>query len=133
MFEAWTLRQESVKDKDEKLSNAVRALSDSQKASYFKEYNKLLKDPDTFAVLNWFFLAGLHHFYLGKFARGFMNLGVMSLGIISLFQAPQIGFVLVGGIILIEMPALFRSQIIVESHNTNLGQQILESRNRTLT
>ncbi|MFT4862125.1 MAG: TM2 domain-containing membrane protein YozV [Pseudohongiellaceae bacterium] len=127
MFEAWTLRQESVNADDEKLRSAVRALTDPQRAEFFKQYNKALKDPDTFAVLNWFFLAGLHHFYLGRFIRGSLNLLIMALGIVLLFSTPTIGSVLIAGIILIEIPALFRSQIIVENYNTNLGRRILNS------
>ncbi len=127
MFEAWTLRQESVHADDEKLRSAIRALTDPQRAEFFKKYNKALKDPDTFAVLNWFFLAGLHHFYLGRFIRGSLNLLIMVFGMALLFSTPIIGSALIAGIVLIEMPALFRSQIIVENYNTNLGRRILDT------
>lgn len=126
MFEAWTLRQNSIKAEEEELREKVRALEDSKKAEYFRNYNHLLKDPDTYAVLNWFFLTGLHHFYLGKYLRGSINFLVMITGTGLLFTQPHIGIVLIASIVLIELPALFRSQIIVADHNTKLGRRILE-------
>ena len=126
MLEAWTLRQDSVRAEEEQLRKAIRDLPDPDRESFFRRYNKVLKDPDTYAVLNWFFLTGLHHFYLGKYFRGTVNLVVMILGFILLFVKPLPGILLVSGIVLIEIPALFRSQIIVANHNNRLGQRILE-------
>jgi len=126
MFEAWILKSDSVKAEDERLREIVRNLEDSVRATYFREYNRLLKDPDTYAVLNWFFLAGLHHFYLGKLLRGMINLLIMLLGVALLFSDPLVGLALITIVVIIELPALFRSQIIVANHNTKTGLRLLE-------
>lgn len=125
MLEAWTLKYDLVKTEEEKLRETIRKMDDSSRSDYYKQYNRLLKDPDTYAVLNWFFLAGIHHFYLGKYLRGSINLIAMLLGILLLFTDPVLGVLVIVGIIVIELPALFRSQIIVANHNTKTGFQLL--------
>ena len=76
-------------------------------------------------MLNWLFMAGLHHFYLGKFAAGAANLGLMLAGLALLFVLPWLGGALVGLVLLSEVPALFRSQTIAADHNTRLGEVTL--------
>ena len=126
MFEAWTLREDSVKTEEEQLRETVRSLEDQDRATFYRIYNKTLKDPDTYAVLNWLFLAGLHHFYLGKFVRGTINIIIMIFGLYYLFVIPLFGIILIFGVSLIEIPALFRSQLVVTNHNVRLGFSILE-------
>lgn len=126
MLEAFTLKQRQVREDDERLRETIRGLSDAERSDFYRSYNESIRDPDTYAVLNWFFLAGLHHFYLGRFFRGSLNLLVMVLGIFFLLSKPELGFILIAGILLIEIPALFRSQIIVEHHNIQAGWKILE-------
>lgn len=125
MLEAWTLRHAAVKADEDQLRESLRALSDDQRAAYFREYNHRLKDPDTYAVLNWFFLAGLHHMYLGRYLRGVFNLLVMAAGLTLLAFQPVIGGLMIAAVLVIELPALFRSQVIVEDYNVKLGQEIL--------
>lgn len=133
MFEEWTLKSDTVKAEEERLREIVRNLEDSVRAKYFKEYNRVLKDPDTYAVLNWFFLAGLHHLYLGNILRGVINFLVMLLGISLLFSNPLVGIVMISGVVLMEIPALFRSQIIVANHNTKAGFRLLEKEHVTIS
>lgn len=124
MFEAYSLRAESVHEAAESLRHKVEGLSNSQRAEYYAQYTHALKDPDTYAVLNWVFLAGLHHFYLQHYLRGLLNLGVMTIGIAICFVLPMLGGALILLITLVELPALFRSQLIVEAHNVELGIDI---------
>lgn len=124
MFEAYSLRSESVHEAAESLRHKVEGLSSAQRAEYYAHYSRAIKDPDTYAVLNWVFLAGLHHFYLEHYLRGFLNLSVMVVGIALCFAVPVLGGSLILFIILVELPALFRSQLIVEAHNIGLGFDI---------
>ncbi|MFO7553126.1 MAG: TM2 domain-containing protein [Haliea sp.] len=126
MFEALTLKRRQVREGDEKLREAIRSLPDSERSDFYRRYNAAIRDPDTYAVLNWFFLAGLHHFYLGKLARGSLNLVVMTAGISFLLLQPGLGLALIAGILLIEIPALLRSQIIVEHYNIQIGWKLLK-------
>lgn len=126
MFEAYTLREEDVKQQTEALRRKVESLSSEQRSRYFSQYSKLVKDPDTYATLNWFFLAGLHHFYLGNVLQGILNLGVMLIGVALCFVMPVIGASLIALIFLIELPALFRSQIISDYDNNQRGLHLVE-------
>jgi TM2 domain-containing membrane protein YozV len=85
-----------------------------------------VKDPDTYAALNWLFLAGLHHFYLGRTGRGLVNLGVFAAGVAAIvFGAWVVGLVLILGVTAIELPALFRAERIVMDYNNRLTERLL--------
>lgn len=126
MFEAFTLREESVRKEAEQLRHKVETLSSQQRVEYYTCFNEKVKDPDTYATLNWFFLTGLHHIYLGNYVQGLINLCVMLVGLALCFSSPLFGACLIALIILLELPALFRSQIIVEHENNQLGQRLYE-------
>lgn len=120
------LKQEEVDAEEESLRKAARELSEEQRAEFYRQAGKVAKDPDTYAALNWFFIAGLHHFYLGRWRWGLIDLG-------ALFVA--IGCFLVGliwpAVILLlivyswELWQLFRSQIIVQDWNNRLYRDLL--------
>lgn len=103
----------------------VRALPDDKRSVFFAQAEKLLKDPDTYATLNFLFIAGLHHFYLEKWARGFVNLGVFLTGIMMLFT-PLAGFgiLLLIVITVVELNALFQSQLLVKDYNNSVMERI---------
>lgn len=124
MFEAYSLRAESVHEAAESLRHKIDGLSSAERAEYYAQYTQAIKDPDTYAVLNWVFLAGLHHFYLQHYLRGLLNLSVMTIGIALCFVLPVLGGALILLVTLVELPALFRSQLIVEAHNIDLGFDI---------
>jgi len=124
MFEAWTLKRKAIAQQEETLRDSIRLLSDCNRVEYYKFYKLECKDPDTYAVLNWLFLAGLHHFYLGKKVRGTLNLILLFVGVGSIASQPTVGLLLIISLLLAELPALFRSQIIVAHHNIGIGNSI---------
>lgn len=127
MIEAWTLRKDQVQRREEEFRQKLRDLSDEERANFYRIYNKKLRDPDTYAVLNWLFLTGMHHFYLGRWLRALINLSVMIIGILLLFgEQAHVGFWMIVAILAIEIPALFRSQIIVADYNLRQGVQVLD-------
>ncbi|GGD71253.1 hypothetical protein [Lacimicrobium alkaliphilum] len=113
---------EQLKLEEDDLRKEIAALSQDQKKAYYQTEEKLVKDPDTYAVLNYFFLAGLHHFYLEKYAHGLVNLVVMLFGLLFI---QSFGIVLFVVIILIELPQLFRSQSIVQRYNNEVMKSTL--------
>lgn len=125
MFEAWTLRQDQVREEEERLRDRLGTLDDQQRAAFYRVYNRKLKDPDTYAVLNWCLLVGLHHLYLGRWLRGAINIGLFFTGFALLFEMPLIGIALIILIPLIELPALFRSQAIVADHNNQVARAVM--------
>jgi TM2 domain-containing membrane protein YozV len=120
------LKQEEVDAEEESLRRAIRKLSDEQRAEFYRQAGKAVKDPDTYAALNWFFIAGLHHFYLGRWQWGLIDLGAL-FAAIGCFGA---GLVWLGAILLLivyswELWQMFRSQIIVQDWNNRLYRDLL--------
>ena len=119
------LSSEQVFEVEERLRKRVRELPDDKRLAFFKEAEQRLKDPDTYAALNYLFIAGLHHFYLGKWVRGLLNITVFLAGAVMLFTPLTIiGILLIAAITIVELYALFKSQIIVQAHNNRLMEQI---------
>ena len=126
MFEALSIDQESVEDQEEALRLTIRGLAEDKKKLFHQAFSKRVKDPDTYAVLNFFFLAGLHHFYLSRPTRGSINLLTFALGLAMLFFGSEtLGLALIATILLIEFPALFRAQTLVKQHNNHLSTELL--------
>ena len=124
MFEALALRKEEVQRREEALRLRVVDLDSSQRKIYYDRVMKAIRDPDTFAVLNYFFIAGLHHFYLGRFVRGLSNLAILVVGIL-LWTAGYPGYWLILFVVLIELMALFRSEVVVQDYNNEVSEKIL--------
>ena len=100
-------------------------MPDEKRALFFKQAEKHLKDPDTYAVLNYLFIAGLHHFYLGKWIRGSINLFIFLMGVVLLFTGLAFaGVLLLVVISVIELKALFKSQIVVQDYNNGVMEAI---------
>jgi hypothetical protein len=116
---------EQLKEEEDNLRQEISALSMTDKQRYYKIERKLIKDPDTYAVLNWFLPAGLHHFYLGNLLRGAFNLTIMFIGCLLLTVNIAVGVAIIILIFLIELPQLFRSQSIVHAHNNKMMKQAL--------
>jgi len=124
------LSQETIEQQEELIRQSINQLSDSDRKAYFHLVKPRIKDPDTYATLNWFFLAGLHHFYLGFWLRGCIHLSLFALGMILVF----IGLIWVGVLILlsisiIELYALFQSQLIVQNYNNQMMRNAINEIN----
>ena len=117
------MTDEQLDAQEEQLRNEISRLPTQFKQKFYQLEKNALRDPDTYAVLNYFFVCGLHHFYLSKPLFGVMNLIAMLIGV--LFWEFY-GYVLIILVVIIELPQLFRSQRIVRQYNQNISQDILE-------
>lgn len=121
------LNRETIEAEEERLRREAGELPDAQRAEFYREAGKRIRDPDTYAALNWFALVGLHHFYLGRWIRGLVNLAGVALGIALLFEGLVVaGLGLIGLILVTELIELFRSQLTVAHYNNRIMEQILE-------
>ncbi len=121
------LDSDEIAAETEALRQQVRTLPDDQRQRFHRHFGKAVRDPDTYAVLNYLFIAGLHHFYLGKWFRGLMNLAVFGAGIALMVIGLTVpGLVVIGAISALELYALFRAQLIVLDHNNRLMRELLE-------
>ena len=112
---------ELVREEDE-LRSRVTALPPALRQEYYALEKKRIRDPDTYAVLNYFILGGLHHFYLGHHLFGVINFSTLLLGLILWSIG---GWVLVLLIVVIELPQLFRAQRIVHAFNNAVMRSCL--------
>ena len=127
MFDALRLDSSAVNAHEEEIRLRVRELDDTQRKMYYERFRQEMKDPDTYAVLNYFFLAGFHHMYLGYFLRGAINLMVLLIGITALvFGSIMLGSLLITLILISELMALFRSQTVVTHFNNQVAEEILD-------
>ena len=115
------MNDQEWRDIEDEHRNQVTALSTEQRQRYYRLEQKHLRDPDTYAALNWF-LVGLHHFYLGRYWRGAINIAVVVLGLMSL---PP-GLLLIAAVFLVELVQLFRSQSIVKRFNLATMRRLLD-------
>lgn len=113
---------ESLKAEEEELRKEIALLDQEEKKRYYQLEKQRVKDPDNYAVLNYFFAAGLHHFYLGKYGRGAINAIIMLIGI---FFIETFGLLLIIAVCVIELPQLFMSQRIVYQYNNNVMRDTL--------
>ncbi len=118
-------RQE-LSEQEERLRLTVRSLPEETRRIFYRRFEENVRDPDTYAVLNWFFVAGLHHFYLGLRFRGALNLALFSAGLALLFTGYwRQGLGVAAVVTLMELPALFGAQLIVWRFNNELMEKIL--------
>jgi TM2 domain-containing membrane protein YozV len=122
------MTQEMLRQEEEALREQIYQLPAEQKKQFYSLEVAQVKDPDTYAALNWAFVAGLHHFYLGRWLRGLFNIMLMISGVILYFatQWPLIGGGLVLFVFIIELPQLFNSEKIVHIHNNQLIKNLLK-------
>ena len=120
--------QEEVNKEENNLRNEIQKLSDENKKIFYSKIEKEIKDPDTYAVLNWLFIAGLHHFYLKKYLKGSINLSVFLLGsTLSFFDDTTfgIGIGMLVSLFIVELFQLFKSQLILQDYNNMVTKRLL--------
>ncbi len=119
--------REAVEAEEERIREQVRRLPAHERAAFHRAARRRLRDPDTYAVLNWFFVVGLHHFYLGRIARGLTDLVLVAVGAGGIIA----GYVVAGAaaivaVLALELYALFRSQVIVQDFNNRVQRRVLQ-------
>ena len=121
------MTDESLRQQEESLRERIGHLTVEQKKRYYALELAQVKDPDTYAALNWAFLAGLHHFYLGKIQRGLFNLIFMLVGGVFYFSQllPLVGGAMIVSVFLLELPQLFNSQKIIHQYNNDVMKRSL--------
>ncbi|TKB48949.1 TM2 domain-containing protein [Ferrimonas sediminicola] len=118
---------EQLNRQEEQLRMEIRALTDEQKRRYYALERQQVKDPDTYAALNWCFLAGLHHFYLGEHLKGGINLALMLLGGGLLVLMPGYwGWLPILLVLVMELPQLFAAQQVVHRYNNRVMARCLK-------
>jgi hypothetical protein len=120
------LYQQKVNEEEESIRLSIRGLSDETRQKIFAESKRKVKDPDTYAALNYALVAGLHHCYLGQYLRVLIELGLFVFGIYLLINDITLGAIFVASMLLLEIYELFRSQITVQHYNNQVMKVIVD-------
>lgn len=115
---------EHLEKNEEQLRSQVNSLPENQKKKFYELQSKKLKDPDTYATLNWFFLGGFHHCYLGNYALFALELTLLIVSIIGLILGHSSALFIIALLVIYELPQLFFSQKIARQHNYRLSCEI---------
>ncbi|AXB33381.1 hypothetical protein DSB67_18160 [Vibrio campbellii] len=115
---------EQLEKQEELLRSQANSLPEYQKKEFYERQSKSLKDPDTYATLNWFFLGGFHHCYLGKYALFALELILLIVSIVGFVLGHPSAFLILALLIIYELPQLFFSQKIARFHNYQLSCEI---------
>lgn len=115
---------ETLEENEELLRKQVNSLPDDQKKEFYNLQSKKLKDPDTYAALNWFFVGGFHHCYLGKYTVFVLELTLLIVSIVGLILDHSSAFLILVMLVVYELPQLFFSQKIARQHNYKVSCEI---------
>ena len=120
------LDQHRVNAEEETLRQRVRDLPDAARARFYSEAGERLRDPDTYAVLNFSLICGIHHLYLRRYALWLFELVLGVLGIVLLVTPwLPVGVVLLVALFTAEIYCLFRAQLIVQDYNNRVMREVL--------
>lgn len=113
----------------------VALLSESQQQQYARLEKAALKSPSTYAILNWFFLLGAHHFYLHRWVRGLINLALTlaSLYLIVIMESRNYGGAVLLAVAIIEIPQLLNYEHLVHAFNIRAMRHCLRKAAKSLS
>lgn len=112
----------------------VSLLPEHKQQQYRQLTGSALKSPSTYAMLNWLFLLGAHHFYLHRWVRGTINLIVSLIGLylIAVTDSKMTGGSLLLAVAIIEVPQLLNYEHLVHAFNNNVMRQCLRRVGKSL-
>lgn len=116
------------------LREQVALLSETQRQQYASFEKAALKNPSTYAILNWFFLLGLHHFYLHRWVRGMINLALTlaSLYLIVIMDNRTSGGAVLLAVAIIEIPQLLNYEHLVHAFNIRAMRHCLKRAGKSI-
>lgn len=117
---------QELDDQDEALRQQINALGDEQRRDFYREQSACLKDPDTYAALNWLFLGGFHHLYLRKYRLFALEFSLLCIALLGWLLGYVWLLILLAFMLLYELPQLFFSQKIVRQYNYQQSRKLLE-------
>jgi len=120
---------DDLEEREEQLRSKVFELPEEKRKLFYKKQNKLIKDPDTYAALNYFFLGGLHHFYLGRYVTFAIEIVLLIIAILLLISGNMFGLAILFAVGLYELPQLFFSQKIARLYNLNMSLDLYSELN----
>ena len=120
-------RDPDLERRQEAVRQRVRRLSANEQQQFHARCQEALRDPQTYAATNAVFIGGLHHFYLGRWRRGLIDLALLLTAILLFLTGqPLPGTLALAALVVLELPYLFFAPRIVERFNTERKEAILD-------
>lgn len=120
------LEQRAVNAEEEAIRLQVRGLPDAARAQFHTEVGERLRDPDTYAVLSYSLICGVHHLYLRRYGLWLFEFLLGVIGVVMLVTPWQpLGIALLVALFIAELYCLFRSQLIVQDYNNRVMREVL--------
>ena len=116
---------QTLEKNEELFRQQLNGLSKEQRKAFYEVQSQKLKDPDTYAALNWLFLGGIHHLYLRKYVLFVIEVMLLTISIIGFFLGHASSIYIIILLSVYELPQLFFSQKIARQYNYNLSCHIL--------
>lgn len=114
-----------IEDKEENLRKQISKLSSPYRKNYYRELEGKLKDPDTYAVINWvMYFGGFHNLYLGLYKTFFIEFSIAFICYSLLILGLEIAIIPLICMYIYELPALFFSQKIVRYKNYQISKEL---------
>jgi hypothetical protein len=116
---------EEISIGEDRLRSEVIKLNDSDRLKFYRELSKQLKDPDTYAALNYVFFLGIHHAYLGRWLAFFIHTACIVVVIIAFMKGNPIAASILFFLVVYDLYELFLSQRIVAEANNRITANLL--------
>lgn len=121
-----TIKQ--TEEKEEILRGKILELNEEDRLKFYSTQQEKIKDPDTYATLNYMFFLGLHHLYSGQYKTFLVEFTAIILSIILIYS--EVDFLATLGasgiiaILIYQASQLFMSQRIVRHRNYEISIEI---------
>jgi TM2 domain-containing membrane protein YozV len=115
----------------DEIRDQVFALPNEKQKIYYQKELEQVRDPDTYAALNYAFVLGLHHLYLGKYVTFLVEMVILIVGVF-LATFPEFSVQFIVGVIFMSyigikgVYELFRSEQKIMQYNLSKMNKILE-------
>jgi TM2 domain-containing membrane protein YozV len=115
----------NIQIEEDAIREKIAQLSPELRKAYYIQESERLKDPDTYAVLCYGLMCGIHHLYLRKYTSAIVDVMLLVSCIIVFILSAPLG--LVGFCVLAArgLYFLFTSKNEVEKYNLALMKEIL--------
>lgn len=120
----WIKKWDDLEQKEEILRREIQELPAPVRKAYYDKVTNQLKDPDTYAALNWFFLGGFHHLYLRRYTLFIIEIVLFIVAIAGLLLGQTSAGIIIAALVIYELPQLFFSQQIARQYNYTVSCKV---------
>lgn len=127
--------QKELNLEEHQLRERIKALSPEQRARYDALEIPRLRQASTYLLLHLLFPLGIHHLYLGRWARATLSVTLSTAALLSAIglnpwggeRDVLVALMLLLGMVILEVPQLMNARLLVQSRNNRVMAQCLDA------